>query len=220
MGNIDVNPVTDFSGGTPPTADPVLRPTYVYTSAYPGRFENTWCLRCGRRRGADGHCPDCDGWWTAPVYLYGGGLVAAVTTLLLIFVPLLRPHSFSARVIEGTPVTLGRPMVSGPAMSVSLDATPVFVSVPAALPPVLTPEPPAPQVGDGGRLREATDFAASVQQTYEVRQALDGSRRFATEHVAGAGVRIPVGPPLPTPPPARPVTDPGAERDSTNARIL
>ena len=43
-----------------------------------------WCTGCGRRRGADGRCANCDAWWASPLVAVGGPMVLGTTALLTI----------------------------------------------------------------------------------------------------------------------------------------
>jgi hypothetical protein len=50
-----------------------------YTSK---RFLSGWCPECGRRRGADARCKNCDPWWTSP--LVQAGVPAVLGVLFLV----------------------------------------------------------------------------------------------------------------------------------------
>lgn len=55
-----------------------------------GHYTSGWCGSCGRKRGPDGRCENCDPWWTSPLIQYGGPLVAGVTLILLVGSSLVR----------------------------------------------------------------------------------------------------------------------------------
>ncbi|WP_394796386.1 hypothetical protein [Armatimonas sp.] len=46
-------------------------------------FVSGWCTACGRRRGNDGRCVNCDPWWTSPLVQVGGPIVAVGSVLLI-----------------------------------------------------------------------------------------------------------------------------------------
>lgn len=50
-----------------------------YTSKH---FLSGWCPECGRRRGADARCKNCDPWWTSP--LVQAGVPAVLGMLFLV----------------------------------------------------------------------------------------------------------------------------------------
>lgn len=55
-----------------------------------GYYTAGWCGSCGRRRGADGRCPNCDPWWTSPLVQTGGPVVICVSLVLILGISLLR----------------------------------------------------------------------------------------------------------------------------------
>ncbi|MBB6050654.1 hypothetical protein [Armatimonas rosea] len=50
-----------------------------------------WCTTCGRRRGADGRCINCDPWWTSPLIQVGGPALAICCVFLVGIVAALTP---------------------------------------------------------------------------------------------------------------------------------
>jgi hypothetical protein len=52
----------------------------------------SWCPNCGRRRGGDGRCADCDPWWTSPIVQIGGPISLGVVLLLLGGITLMQPN--------------------------------------------------------------------------------------------------------------------------------
>lgn len=97
-------------------------------SGYHSHYLSGWCRHCGRKRGADGRCADCDGWWTSPLLTSGVPVIALGTAFLLAALPLLR-HRTYAPVYADAPSVLSSP------------ATPrYFISAPI-LPPVMRPQP-------------------------------------------------------------------------------
>jgi hypothetical protein len=46
-------------------------------------YASGWCTVCGRRRGGDGRCVNCDPWWTSPLIQVGGPILAVGSLLLV-----------------------------------------------------------------------------------------------------------------------------------------
>jgi hypothetical protein len=57
--------------------------TYSYSSG--------WCERCGRRRGSDGRCQNCDPWFTSPLIQVGVPVLAATAAALVLLVSVFGP---------------------------------------------------------------------------------------------------------------------------------
>lgn len=55
-------------------------------------YTSGWCGSCGRKRGPDGRCENCDPWWSSPLIQYGAPLIAGVTLLLFIGTSLARQN--------------------------------------------------------------------------------------------------------------------------------
>jgi hypothetical protein len=49
-------------------------------------YSSGWCERCGRRRGGDGRCSNCDPWWTSPLLQVGAPLVAGCAAILVFLI--------------------------------------------------------------------------------------------------------------------------------------
>lgn len=102
-----------------------------------------WCPHCGRRRGNDGRCADCDPWFTSPLVQYGGPIVGAFTVFLIAGTFLIgaRNNANTETVANGNNAgVLGAPSVAGP--SFPLNAMPQFPTVQPIAPPM--PRPPDP----------------------------------------------------------------------------
>jgi hypothetical protein len=89
-------------------------------------YSSGWCERCGRRRGGDGRCSNCDPWWTSPLLQVGAPLVAGCAAVLVFLISTYgtRPSErLSAR--PTSPVSAPAPfapsvlMPGGPAGSVA-----------------------------------------------------------------------------------------------------
>lgn len=77
MASIDVDNETihDFSGSCPALLD-----------------IGGWCSGCGRRRGRDGRCPNCDPWWSNALIQVGGPLILGTLLLLFLGIRMLEPN--------------------------------------------------------------------------------------------------------------------------------
>ncbi len=110
-------------------------PPRLYQSS--GYQTSGWCQECGRRRGADGRCANCDPWWTSPLLMVGLPCVAATCFGLFLLVTALggkRPVTVAA----AAPVSSSAPVFSAYAspgspvqMASALPAPPPVFSVPA-----------------------------------------------------------------------------------------
>ncbi len=81
-------------------------------------YASGWCTACGRRRGNDGRCINCDPWWTSPL-IQVGGPVLAVGSLFLVGLAIAvtppRPDpavASSARPTLFTPPAITRPFAN------------------------------------------------------------------------------------------------------------
>lgn len=188
---------------------------YVGSSTVP--YTSGWCLQCGKRRGGDGRCSDCDGWWTSPLFTIGAPVIGAATLLLLFGVTLLRrqmplPRIARASVLSspistadsGSVLTMRPtpPLAAPPAAPVSL-SRPTAPMAAMVLPPAQseTAERPDP-IRDQRRLREMTEYTGAIVRQQLGRREADA---WDARHLAAVGtatattVRR-----LPSAPPARP----------------
>lgn len=54
--------------------------------------QSGWCNNCGRRRGSDGRCSNCDPWWTSPLVSVGGPMLALAALGLMVIVRVVGPR--------------------------------------------------------------------------------------------------------------------------------
>jgi hypothetical protein len=195
----EFDPVTQFAGGIVPNEAAVIRASWAYSSVLASNFAPGWCGVCGRKRGADGRCGDCDGWWTSPLLTLGGPAIALGTALLLLVLPLLRPASFSSPV--NRPVLAVSVIPSAPANTETArlwSPPPVVFSAPRIFSAVAITNPVAASSRtadwDSARLRAMTDAAAAAEQAREAQRFASGRPAYAMTVVPGAGVRIPDSP--------------------------
>ena len=66
-----------------------------------------WCDGCGRRRGRDGRCPNCDPWWGNAFIQIGGPMILGTLLLLFLGIRMLSPRNPAVM-----PVTQQRPPAS------------------------------------------------------------------------------------------------------------
>ncbi len=74
-------------------------------------YSSGWCERCGRRRGGDGRCANCDPWWTSALVQVGAPLLAACAALLVFVIATFgsRPTAVPTRsASSGSAATSGR----------------------------------------------------------------------------------------------------------------
>lgn len=95
-------------------------------------YQSGWCVSCGRRRGADGRCVNCDPWWTSPLIQIGGPILA-VTALVLVVV------TASVTPLRSDPAKLASGGATG--------ARPLVFSAPQPLPAVAALGPLSPPTG-------------------------------------------------------------------------
>lgn len=123
-------------------------------------FQSGWCVQCGRRRGPDGRCSNCDPWWTSPLIQVGGPIVAVFALLMAVLVtrfgnvsPQDRASSFSASGTAGRPgaspaapdAAFGVLSAPGPSGALPSPASPTAFAAPApATTPAVTVFPAAP----------------------------------------------------------------------------
>jgi hypothetical protein len=115
-------------------------------------YQSGWCVACGRRRGSDGRCGNCDPWWTSPLVQVGGPILALGSLLLVVLLLSVSPvpqatrptasnHSSGELPRSTMPSLLSAstPGFGNPEMS-ALSAPPVQTAV-APLPPIqLSPD--------------------------------------------------------------------------------
>lgn len=128
-------------------------------------YQSGWCFSCGRRRGADGRCANCDPWWTSPLIQVGGPMLGVMSVLLVVlaasFTP-LRPDPAAATTQHFTPLTT--PLLAAPApvapsssfgpLSPPAMSTATAFSAPPPLPPSAFLPPPDPEQLQFERLEE------------------------------------------------------------------
>jgi hypothetical protein len=110
-------------------------------------FSSGWCTQCGRRRGDDGRCTNCDPWWTSGLIQVGAPLVAGTAALLVIFIASVggrRPEAIPRRTaMPRVQLSPGSPVAPSVATSALLPSAPgaPFVANPASVP--MQPAPPS-----------------------------------------------------------------------------
>lgn len=159
-------------------------------------YMSGWCTTCGRRRGSDGRCVNCDPWWTSPLIQVGGpalaitcvflvGLVAAVTP------PKADPSAVSSESGRSSAPALFTPPAAptyitptGPLTAPTFAAAPPPLATIPQLPPEFfqpTPPPDAQQMAEFEQLRYQVRLAS-----IEMRARSDGQRPFASAPSAPA----------------------------------
>jgi hypothetical protein len=66
-------------------------------------YQSGWCGSCGRKRGKDGRCENCDPWWSSPLVTYGAPLVVGLTVLLTVGASIARNNqgrNFGTRTVS------------------------------------------------------------------------------------------------------------------------
>ncbi|WP_309715771.1 hypothetical protein [Armatimonas sp.] len=111
-------------------------------------YASGWCTVCGRRRGADGRCVNCDPWWTSPLIQVGGPILAVGSLLLVgLAVAVTPPHrdtpasSAASRPPRPSAAIFTPPTVSGSSIA---SAGPLSAPPLQAAPPPLAPMPQLP----------------------------------------------------------------------------
>lgn len=103
-------------------------------------YSSGWCTTCGRRRGNDGRCINCDPWWTSPLIQVGGPILAVGSLLLVglsIAVTPPRPDPAAQSAQTARPPAL----LSSPTLPLSASLGPAPLSpppAPQAVPPLAT----------------------------------------------------------------------------------
>ena len=167
-----------------------------------------WCDHCGRRRGGDGRCVECDGWWTHPLLVFGVPIVGGTTALLVTFLLMSGPTARGASLLA-TSQSL-RP-ATAPVFAGSTGSRAGFVNpsgfLAAARPlsrqplppmPVLPPPSPAPeamQIAELGHLRAITDSAETAVGRVEAANALQTVPPSLVSHVPVAATAPAIVPP-------------------------
>ena len=92
-------------------------------------YASGWCTVCGRRRGNDGRCVNCDPWWTSPLIQVGGPILAVGSLFLVGLALAVAPPRPDPAAASSRP----RPTLFTPPAVSSTFASPV---APLAPPPV------------------------------------------------------------------------------------
>jgi hypothetical protein len=155
-----------------------------------------WCTQCGRRRGSDGRCVNCDPWWTSPLIQVGGpalaiccvflvGLVAAVSS------PRSDPAADSSGDRQAPPAIFSTGAVAtrltppvGPLSAPYVAAAPPPLATMPTLPADYFAPPPPP---------DAQQMAEFEELRYRVRVA-SGQMRSLTDSQARYGTYTPASP--------------------------
>lgn len=128
-------------------------------------YVSGWCPHCGRRRGSDGRCNNCDPWYTNPLVQYGAPFVAVVTVFLVAGAAMLSP-----RRAEGD---------TSPGAVLSAQATQAAylpLNAPYAAPARVTSIPPMPTPPSPATV--AANFAPSQPTDAQQFEELENLRRL------------------------------------------
>jgi hypothetical protein len=122
-------------------------------------YSSGWCERCGRRRGGDGRCSNCDPWWTSPLLQVGAPLVAGCAAVLVFLI-----STYGTRPSERLGARETRPM-SAP--------------MPSA-PSVLMPGGPAGSVASILPYAPTAPFVANPAPTFASPRSIDRSQGWSS----------------------------------------
>lgn len=124
--------IARFQGRRAPMEAPYATETSG-SSSYT-HYLSGWCPGCGRRRGPDARCANCDPWWTSPLFQLGVPAVLATLFLFSTTSAVLRTSAPAAH-REGR----GRQAAAPAAWSMPAygAVTPVVISVPRTALPVV-----------------------------------------------------------------------------------
>lgn len=151
-----------------------------------GTYGNTtagWCGNCGRRRGADGRCANCDPWWTSPLFQTGGPIVLLVSLILIVSISVIGKRQENARNNSGnripaTMITSNIPAYQVPAYTPRVSAPVVIAPPPSVVNYAPPPSREQIQMQELQELRSITSYVDSVvsrDQTAKAQQARNQS---------------------------------------------
>lgn len=137
--------------------------TYGYTTA-------GWCGNCGRKRGPDGRCANCDPWWTSPIVQIGGPIALLVSLGLIVGISVFKGGQSSgpriAATMINTPIAANRISSNIPATTYSANR----ISAPVISAPAITgnyartPRPEEIALQELSELRRTTAYVDSMVQ--------------------------------------------------------
>lgn len=149
----------------------------VMTGGFYGYTTAGWCGNCGRRRGPDGRCANCDPWWTSPIFQIGGPIVLLISLVLIVGIAVLKPGEDNRPRIPATTVTSTIPATRIPGYGVGggyaatrIPASPPVIAAPRLSAYALPPSPDQIQYQRLQELRRMTAYVDSVvQEQYNIR---------------------------------------------------
>jgi hypothetical protein len=137
--------------------------TYGYTTA-------GWCGNCGRRRGPDGRCSNCDPWWTSPIFQIGGPIALLVSLGLIIGISVFKGGQDNgpriAATVVNNPIAATRipSSVTGPTYPAARISAPVVSAPPLTANYGRTPRAEEIRLQQQYELQRATAYADAVVQ--------------------------------------------------------
>jgi hypothetical protein len=162
----------------------------VSTKTY-GYYTAGWCGSCGRRRGADGRCPNCDPWWTSALVQTGGPVVICVTLFLILGISLLRGRTNTTTPLAAAPRSAPYSYGASPAMPFATGApsypmtsmpapppAPVSIPVMAANAAVNRPTDDQIRFAELEQLRRTTAYVDATVEAHQYARAM--AERSAT----------------------------------------
>jgi hypothetical protein len=157
-----------------------------------GLYGNTtagWCGNCGRRRGADGRCANCDPWWTSPLFQTGGPIILLVSLILIVSLSVFGKRQENAsngggNRIPATVITPNLPATRIPSY-VNRPSAPVNIPPPSSI-ASYAPPPTAEQI-QYRQLQELRTVTAYVDKVVEHDQAAQAQqKRLQSQYPAPA----------------------------------
>lgn len=167
-------------------------------------YQSGWCVACGRRRGNDGRCVNCDPWWTSGLVQVGGPIIAVGMLLMTIVLVTISPtaqtatHRVPSQASSGRVSgmnLLGSPALGGPSSPLSSLSAPSVQTAYAPLPPILVAPSAFSQpltedqrlFNDLTQLRSLANTGSAAMRSANLReqgQAL--GTKFATPVISGS----------------------------------
>jgi hypothetical protein len=199
-----------------------------FSVEYYHRYASGWCHECGRKRGNDGRCARCDGWWTSPLLIFGFPIIAVTTTLLFLLLPLFQPSNPRH---EAVVVLQNKPAQAAFSVPIPAIAQPLpfpaalrLPAAPATSIPSVPPIAPAVAVGpsiDQANLRQQIDYAAGLDRVYDAQRAMQRTIITAPRtFVPGATIPRPFVSTAPVAVPGSNITPTPVDQPPVDPRVL